>query len=232
MATITESDPVLSEFGRLENGDRMTREEFHRAYEQAPKGFKAELIGGVVHVPSPLRRAHGRRHGHLGMLFSAYELNTPGTEAVDNGTVILGDESEPQPDLLLRVLPEFGGRTKTDRKDYIVGPPELVAEIAYSSRSIDLHAKRADYARNGVYEYLVMVVASQKLHWFDLMEDRETPPPGDGIVRVRSFPGFWINCPALFQPDYQQLMATLQQGLNSPEHGEFVRQLEAAKRTH
>lgn len=231
MSTIARTEPALSPPVDLQNGDRMTREEFHRAYELAPKNFKAELIGGVVHVPSPLRRTHGRRHGHLGMLFSAYELNTPGTEAVDNGTVILGEDSEPQPDLLLRVLPEFGGRTKTDRKDYIVGAPELVAEIAYSSRSIDLHAKREDYARNGVIEYLVMAVAGKKLYWFDLRENRELAPPADGIVRVHSFPGFWINVAGLFQPDYKQLMATLQQGLESAEHGEFVRRLEAAKKT-
>lgn len=230
MTAITEPNPVLSEFSRLENGDRMSREEFHRAYEQAPRGFKAELIGGVVHVPSPLRRTHGRRRGHLGMLFSAYELNTPGTEAVDNGTVILGDDSEPQPDLLLRVLPEFGGRTRTDRKDYVVGAPELVAEIAYSSRSIDLHAKREDYARNGVLEYLVMAVADRKLYWFDLPANRELTPTSDGIVRIGSFPGFWINIAGLFQPDYKQLMATLQQGLDSPEHVEFVRRLDAANK--
>jgi len=40
----------------LQTGDRMTRDEFHRAYSQMPEGFRAELIGGVVYVASPLKR--------------------------------------------------------------------------------------------------------------------------------------------------------------------------------
>ncbi len=32
----------------LENGDRLTREEFHRRYEAMPENVKAELINGVV----------------------------------------------------------------------------------------------------------------------------------------------------------------------------------------
>ena len=39
----------------------MNREEFHRLYEQTPEGFKAELIGGIVYVASPLFRRMGSR---------------------------------------------------------------------------------------------------------------------------------------------------------------------------
>jgi hypothetical protein len=50
----------------LENGDRLTRAEFERRYEAMPHLKKAELIEGVVYVPSPVRhRQHGaplRRH--------------------------------------------------------------------------------------------------------------------------------------------------------------------------
>jgi hypothetical protein len=38
----------------LENGDRLTRAEFERRYETMPHLKKAELIEGVVHVPSPV----------------------------------------------------------------------------------------------------------------------------------------------------------------------------------
>jgi hypothetical protein len=64
MSITSRSAPKLSEPMELRNGDRMSRQEFHRLYENAPKGFKAELIGGVVHVASPLRRAHANHHGH------------------------------------------------------------------------------------------------------------------------------------------------------------------------
>jgi hypothetical protein len=50
----------------LENGDRLTRAEFERRYEAMPHLKKAELIEGVVYVPSPVRhRQHGAPHAQL-----------------------------------------------------------------------------------------------------------------------------------------------------------------------
>src|SRR5437868_12074123 len=82
----------------LHSGDRMTRKEFHRIYEQMPPDFKAELVGGTVYVASPLKRGHGLRQQFLGALFAIYVLRTRGVECSDNTTVLLGDEGEPQPD--------------------------------------------------------------------------------------------------------------------------------------
>ena len=39
----------------LENGDRLTQAEFERRYNAMPHLKKAELIEGVVYVPSPVR---------------------------------------------------------------------------------------------------------------------------------------------------------------------------------
>jgi len=39
----------------LRNGDHLTRDEFERRYEAMPHVNKAELIEGVVHMPSPYR---------------------------------------------------------------------------------------------------------------------------------------------------------------------------------
>jgi len=124
------------------------------------------------------------------MLFSAYELNTPGVQGGDNTTVILGDDSEPQPDLMLRVLPEYGGQSSTDFRDYVVGAPELVAEVALSSRSIDLHGKRDDYLRFGVREYLVVSPTENKIIHLDMAANQEISIGSDGVLRVRNFPGF------------------------------------------
>src|SRR4051812_20700667 len=96
-----------SDFVELYNGDRMSREEFHRIYKRMPKHFKAELVGGIVYVASPLGMLHGNRHGFLGSVLVAYEANTPGVESGDKATVLLGDQGEPQPDLCLRILPEY-----------------------------------------------------------------------------------------------------------------------------
>lgn len=211
----------------LNNGDRMTQAEFHRIYEQMPQDFRAELIGGIVYVSSPLKITHGGNHLPLGSLLFTYEAATPGVESGDNVTVILGDLSEPQSDLYLRILPEFGGQSRTTADDYVRGGPEFLGEIALTSRSIDLHAKKDDYARYGVLEYLVLCVREKQLRWFDLRADQELAADADGVIRIQSFPGLWIHADALLAKDARRMLATLDQGLASPEHAEFVRRLAA-----
>jgi len=206
----------------------MTREEFHRIYEQMPEDFKAELIGGIVYVASPVRRRHGNDRLRLGMLFAAYEGHTPGVEAGDNATVQLSDEDEPQPDLYLRVLPEFRGQSQTTAEDYIAGAPELVAEIAHSSRAIDLHAKKDQYTRYGVLEYIVVCLRERQVRWFDLKGGAEFAADADGVFRSKVFPGLWLHGEALLARDYRRLMTTLEQGLATAEHAAFVARLAAA----
>jgi hypothetical protein len=76
---------------------------------------KAELIEGVVYVPSPVRQQwHGRPHGHLITWLGLYEARTPGVEMGDNSTVRLDLDNEPQPDALLLIAPDRGGQTRID----------------------------------------------------------------------------------------------------------------------
>ena len=49
----------------------------------------------------------------------------------------------------------LGGQTRIEH-GYIVGAPELMIEIARSSRSYDLNEKKTDYERAGVLEYVVI----------------------------------------------------------------------------
>lgn len=230
MSAIPQPAARGQELLELHSGDRMTQPEFHRIYSQMPEDFKAELIAGTVFVASPLRRKHGTNHLPLGSLFFAYEGHTPGVESADNTTTILSDDSEPQPDLFLRVLPEYGGQSLTTEDDYVEGAPELVAEIAHASRSIDLNLKREVYSRHGVLEYLVLTLNEQRLRWFDLRSNEELLADPDGVIRLRTFPGFWIDVAALFAKDYGRLMATLQAGPATPEHAAFVATLAAAKK--
>ena len=212
----------------LHSGDRMTREEFHRAYRLMPEDFKAELIGGIVYVSSPLKRFHATRHLSLGTAFFLYAGRTAGLEAGDNGTVILGEEDEPQPDLTLRILPEFGGQSRTTREDYIEGAPELVAEIAHSTRALDFHAKKQAYAAGGVLEYIVLSLRDRSLSWFDLAKGRELPPGPDGVIRSQVFPGLWIDPAALFAMDAGRMVAVMEAGLASPEYAAFAARLKTA----
>src|SRR4051794_15914228 len=88
----------------LEPGDHLDQPTFHSRYRAMPSHIRAELIGGVVHMPSPVRRPHGKFHVKLLRWLDTYTDDTPRTEALDNTTSILGNDSEPQPDAMLRII--------------------------------------------------------------------------------------------------------------------------------
>jgi Uma2 family endonuclease len=213
----------------LENGSHMRQPEFHRLYEQCPDDVKIELVGGIVYMASPLRLPHSGYDDELGFAFGLYRRHTRGVEVLHGATAILGEESEPQPDLGLRILPEYGGQSRTNAKLYVVGPPELLAEIAHSTRALDMHQKRLDYRAAGVAEYIVLCVEEQELHWFDFRARRTIRPNGDGIYRSRVFPGLWIDGAALLARDSERVEKVLREGLASKEHKTFVLRLKEAK---
>ena len=213
----------------LEAGDHLDQATFHARYEAMPPDFRAELIGGVVFVPSPLRKEHGSHHALVMGWLTNYWIATPGTETLDNTTAILGDESEPQPDAALIIEPESGGQTSVSEDGYATGPPELIVEVASSSESIDLHRKRRDYEQAGVLEYVVVVLRQRVVRWFVLQDGtyREVEADASGLFKSRVFPGLWLDAPALLRRDGRQVMATLQHGIETPEHAAFVQQLQA-----
>ena len=212
----------------LENGDRLTRCEFERRYALRPDLKKAQLIEGVVYMPSPVRFvSHGEPHAAiLGALFQ-YAAATPGVRLADNATVRLDLDNEPQPDILLRIAPAAGGRSRVSDDDYIEGPPELVVEIAASSASIDLHAKLRAYRRNGVQEYVVWRTHDRRIDWFELADgDYRTLPADDaGVVRSRVFPGLRLAVGALLNGDLAGALRELQDGIDSDDHRRFAARL-------
>lgn len=215
------------------NGDHMDQKTFHALYLKTPEGFKAELIGGIVYVASPVSFNHGRPHARVvGWLFN-YTDATPGTELADNATFVLGDESELQPDACLVIVPECGGGTAVNEDGYLVGAAELVVEVAHSSAAIDLHRKRRDYEAAGVREYLVVLAEPEQAVWFVRGNKgfAEMKPGPDGLFRSRVFPGLWLDPAGLFERSPRRLLKALPQGLTSPEHAAFAAKLEkAAKR--
>ena len=211
------------------NGDRLDQPTFHRLYQETPSGVKAELIGGLVYVASPVSVHHSRPHGRIVQWLSAYADDTAGTEALDDASTILGADSEPQPDACLRVLEGNGGQSVVNPKGYVEGPAELVAEVAYSTANIDLHAKRLDYESAGVKEYVVVLVGSRQVFWFTRGRKgfAEHKPGEDGILRSKVFPGLWLDPAAVFDLNGRRILAVLRQGLASLEHAAFVAKLEA-----
>jgi hypothetical protein len=221
--------PVVQGIPPLENGDFLTRDEFERRYDAMPGLKKAELIEGVVHMPSPVRWKHHASpdnsfHSWLGY----YQAFTPGVEAGGNASLRLDLDNEPQPDGALLILPSHGGQAKFSEDDYVVGSPELLGEIAASTVSIDLHTKFRVYRRNGVCEYVVWRVEDEAIDWFVLRHgqyDRLTPDAA-GIYRSEVFPGLWLESAAMVRGDMATVLKTLQEGIASPEHAEFVSKLQ------
>ncbi len=212
----------------LQPGDHLSRDEFERRYEQMRDVKKAELIEGVVYMPSPVRfRHHSQPHFDLITWLGFYAAFTQGTGRGDNGTIRLDLDNEPQPDAFLLLMPEYGGQAKIDEDDYIRGAPELVAEVAASTASYDLHNKLRAYRRNGVIEYVVWRVDDSAVDWF-VLEDGEYArliPDAAGVLRSRCFPGLWLDVPALLAGRLAQVFAAVQQGVASPEHETFVQSL-------
>lgn len=209
----------------LEAGDRLTRDEFERRYTELPHVKKAELIEGIVYIPSPPRaKSHGKPQSHLGTWLGNYESETPGVESFDNSTVRLDLDNEPQPDLTLIITPEKGGQTRFSDDDYIEGAPELVVEIVGSSRAYDLHQKKGAYRRNGVREYLAWITDEQRVIWWRLLkgEYHEIVPDAQGILRSAVFPGLWLDSKALLRGELKAVLTVLRNGIESAEHGAFL----------
>jgi Uma2 family endonuclease len=212
----------------LENGDRLTRYEFERRYERMPQLKKAELIEGVVYMAAALRfRSHGEPHSNImGWLWN-YKVSTPGVALGDAPTVRLDLDNEPQPDAVLLIESQYGGRSRVSEDDYIEGAPELVVEIAASSAAIDLGDKKRAYRRNGIPEYIVWQVFDRQVDWFCLEEGEyiSLPVDADGTIRSRVFPGLWLAVEDLLAGNMLRVLAVLQAGLAAAEHDAFGQQL-------
>jgi Uma2 family endonuclease len=218
------SDAIISIIP-LENGDRLTRDEFERRYAAMPHLKKAELIEGVVYVPAALRfKSHGQPHANIIGWLWFYKIATPKVELGDNVTVRLDLDNEPQPDAVLLIE---GGSARISSDDYIEGAPELVVEIAASSAAYDLYDKKRAYRRNGVREYLVWRVYDKQLDWFSLEagEYIKLEQDNDGIIRSQVYPGLWLATSQLLSGKMNEVLAVLQQGLDSAEYQEFCQHL-------
>lgn len=217
---------VAAEPPPLNPGDHLSRAEFERRWDAHPEIKIAELVEGVVfysrYVPF---EKHGCPHADAVGWLGVYTAYTPGINACSSGTVRLDFENEFTPDGCLYL--ERGGKSRVSQDDVIEGAPELVVEIATSSAAYDLHTKKRVYQRSGVQEYLAFQMHEKGEDWFVLREGvyATLTPDETGILKSEVFPGLWLNTKAFWSGDLAAMLATLQEGVASPEHAAFVERM-------
>ena len=219
---------VEQEVPPLVAGDFLSRAEFLRRWEAMPHVKKAELIRGIVYMPSPLSVDHGIADSNVGTWLGVYKAYTPGCETGNNMTWLMQEDEAPQPDTSLWVLPEWGGEAKR-RGQLIEGTPGFLAEVCVSSAAYDLHQKLEVYQEAGVQEYLAVLVrdAPGTLAPAGAARFKVVAAPTDGVYRSVLFPGLWLDSAALLVNDMARVLKVLQDGLQSSEHEEFVGRLAA-----
>ncbi|MEZ4660535.1 MAG: Uma2 family endonuclease [Caldilineaceae bacterium] len=205
-----------------------SRAEFERRYLAHPEIKKAELLEGIVYMPSPVKyQRHASPHLHLNHMDWRYILpqrrapravTTP-PSAWTMKTIRSRTSSY--------ALTGHGGRSFVDADDYLAGAPELSCGGGFHQRQLRHACQKRVYARNGVQEYLVFLTHDQVVHWFALEEGEyvELAAAADGILRSRVFPGLWLQPAAFWAKDLATMLAALQEGIASPAHQAFVERL-------
>ncbi len=214
----------------LSAGQRLDPDTFHDRYEAMPPATRAELIDGIVHMPSPVGSDHSDMHSNAVIWLGCYRAATPGVRETDNASLRLGGSSEVQPDATLYILSECGGQSRRERRFYL-GAPELVVEVSATTLATDLGAKRELYGRSGVLEYLIVATEPGRVIRHGRRDDQwiEVPPGPDSLHRSEVFPGLWLDPAALLADDIRGVLDALNRGLATPEHAAFVEQLARAR---
>jgi len=218
--------PVVRPPG-LVTGERLTVEEFLRRWEDLPDLKNAELIDGVVYVPSPVSLDHGTFDFLIHWWLAHYAHATPGCKGGSNSTWLMMG-SAPQPDAYLRVLPSHGGQSG-NAGSLGAGAPELAVEICVTSSEVDFGPKLALYQRAGVLEYITVEQFGPRMIWRVLENGAYIAQtlPADGILRSQFFPGLWLDAAAFWANDGAKMLAALNAGLASEDHRKFVERLSA-----
>ncbi len=213
----------------LAAGEQLSREEFLRRWEALPELKRAELLEGMVYLPSPMRVSHGSQDLFVHGWITVYVAHTPGCDAGCNATWLMLEDA-PQPDCYLRISPEFGGQSGLEG-GYGKGASELIVEVSLSSASYDLGPKLRLYRSAGVLEYITVLLTEGQVIWRRLVSGNYAPiePDSRGLLRSVVFPGLWLDPDALVERDGARLLKVLNQGLKSPEHQRFVKELSSRR---
>ena len=211
------------------DGDCLSVNEFLRRYLPYRRHLKAELINGLVSLNRGVRAdLEDLSNSVIQSWVRSYAGLTPGTRMDVNTIVILAWDTVPQPNIVLRVLSENGGKSRMTDGGTLKDAPELMVDFTTSHQTFDIRDKLGAFRRHGVAEYLVWWANDQKLDWFCLEQGKYALnlPDSNGVLTSPSFPGLRLNLSALLNRNSAAVMATLRRSLESSEHAGFVARLE------
>ena len=138
---------------------RFTVTDFHRMGEVGilSEDDRLELIDGEIFDMPPIGSQHGGRVKHLNRLLSK-AVGESAIVSVQN-PIILGDHSEPEPDLaLLRPRPDFYTNSHPRAPDVL-----LLIEVADSTLQTDRDIKVPLYARHDIPEVWIVDIRNRQI---------------------------------------------------------------------
>lgn len=212
----------------LETGDHLSRPEFERRYAAASGVSRAELIRGIAFVSPPVSYVgHANPHFQIIALLGQYVLATPGVTGADNASVRFDLDNMPQPDVQLLISPGTRGGITIDEDDILSGVPNFILEVAASSASLDLHWKLDLYRSKGVQEYVVWRTFDGEMDYFILRDGQyqQHALQPSGELQSIVLPGLWLDVPAILAGNWVDAVKTLQRGIDSEAHRDFVQRL-------
>ena len=176
---------------------RISTDRYHKmiAAGVLTKYDRVELIEGEILDMAPIGSPHTALVSKLNELF-VLAVSRWAT-VVGGGPVVLGEFSEPQPDLmLLKRRTDFYGGKNAEPADVL-----LLLEVSDGSLRFDQGVKMNLYARYGVAEYWVVDVQGRRVVIY-----REPGPEGylrkdgftTGVVAPQAFPDIKIAVGELF----------------------------------
>lgn len=182
---------MLQTLSRVEVVERMTAKDFFR---RAPEDRKAELIDGVMIMPSPPSDRHERLVGFLFTLIRMYcEDRDLGEVRGSRTAVELADDQAPEPDVL------FVAKERADiiTDEGVFGAPDLVIEVlSASTAAYDRGSKFHAYERAGVRElWLIDPYGPAGTEFYQRSGEYLKPimPGPNNVLSSMVLPGFRLN---------------------------------------
>ncbi len=182
---------MLQTLSRVEVAERMTAKDFFR---RAPEDRKAELIDGVLIMPSPPSDQHERLQIFLLRLIGEYAERFDLGEVRGSRTAVeLAEDQAPEPDILF-VAKERAGII---RDEGVFGSPNLVVEVLSASTAAnDRGAKFRAYEHAGVGElWLIDPYGPAGTEFYQRQGTTLKPvmPDADGVVHSTTLPGMKLR---------------------------------------